>query len=67
MTRIGKAMRDKTAISGVGLMIGDFPDRTPLSLAVEAYQRALDDAGMKREDVDGVIQLSYGSDYDRFL
>jgi len=67
MTQLGKDMRDKTAISGVGLMIGDFPERTPLSLAVEAYQRALADAGMKREDVDGIIQLSYGSDYDRFL
>jgi len=67
MTQLGKDMRDKTAISGVGLMIGNFPERTPLSLAVEAYQRALADAGMKREDVDGIIQLSYGSDYDRFL
>ena len=39
MTQLGKEMRDKTAISGVGLMIGNFPERTPLSLAVEAYQR----------------------------
>lgn len=67
MIPVGQAMRDKTAICGVGLMIGDFPERTPLSLAVDAYQRALNDAGMKREDVDGIIQLSYGSDYDRFL
>ena len=67
MTQLGHAMRDKTAICGVGLMIGDFPERTPLALAVDAYQRALNDAGMQREDVDGIIQLSYGSDYDRFL
>lgn len=60
-------MRDKTAVCGVGLMIGEFPDRTPLSLAVEAYQHALDDAGMKRKDVDGMMTLSMGPDYDRFL
>src|SRR5688572_20438215 len=67
MTQLAQALRDKTAVCGVGEMLGDFPDRTPLSLAVEAYHRALDDAGMQRNDVDGVIQLSYGSDYDRFL
>jgi acetyl-CoA acetyltransferase len=67
MTQVAQALRDKTAVSGVGLLLGDFPDRTPLSLAVDAYQMALDDAGMKREDVDGMIQLSFGNDYDRFL
>ena len=67
VTRMGLELRDKTAVCGVGLTIGSFPERTSLSLAVDAYQRALDDAGLKREDVDGIIQLSYGSDYDRFL
>jgi hypothetical protein len=67
MTDVAQALRDKTAVSGVGLLLGDFPDRTALSLAVEAYQLALDDAGMKREDIDGIMQLTYGYDYDRFL
>lgn len=67
VTEMGKALKDKTAVCGIGLTIGSFPDRTSISLAVEAYQKALDDAGLERKDVDGIIQLSYGSDYDRFL
>jgi len=67
VTQVGRELRDATAVVGVGLTIGSFPERTQLSLAVDAYQKALDDAGLKREDVDGVIQLSYGYDYDRFL
>lgn len=67
MTEVAQALRDKTAVCGTGLLLGDYPDRTALSLAVEAYQLALDDAGMRREDVDGIIQLSFGYDYDRFL
>src|SRR5690349_11500959 len=57
----------RAAVSGVGLMIGDYPERTYLSLAAESFRLALDDCGMKREDVDGVICLSFGSDYDRLL
>ena len=60
-------MRDRTAGSGVGLLLGKYPERTSLSLAVEAYDIALADAGLDRKDVDGIIQLSYGYDYDRFL
>lgn len=67
MTLAAQTLRDRTAVCGVGLMIGEFPDRTPLSLAVEAYHRALDDAGMKRKDIDGIMTLSMGPDYDRFL
>ena len=62
VTEMGKALKDKTAVCGIGLTIGSFPDRTSISLAVEAYQKALDDAGLERKDVDGIIQLSYGSD-----
>ncbi len=62
-----QALRDRTAVCGVGLKIGSFPDRTSLSLAVEAYQEALNDAGMQRKDVDGIMMLSMGPDYDRFL
>jgi acetyl-CoA acetyltransferase len=67
MTAIAQALRDKTAICGVGLLLGNFPDRSPLSLAVEAFQLALDDAGMQRTDIEGVMMLSVGADYDRFL
>src|SRR5262245_52280125 len=67
MTEFAQTLRDRTAVCGVGKLLGDFPDRTPLSLAVEAFQRALDDAGLERKDVDGIVQLSYGADYDRFL
>ena len=67
MTAIAQALRDKAAICGVGLLLGNFPDRSPLSLAVEAFQIALDDAGMQRTDVEGVMMLSVGADYDRFL
>ena len=67
MTDTAQAMRDRTAVSGVGLLLGKYPERTSLSLAVEAYDSALADAGLERKDVDGIIQLSYGYDYDRFL
>ncbi len=67
MTDTAQAMRDRTAVSGVGLLLGKYPERTSLSLAVEAYDIALADAGLDRKDVDGIIQLSYGYDYDRFL
>jgi acetyl-CoA acetyltransferase len=67
MTDTAQAMRDRTAVSGVGLLLGKYPERTSLSLAVEAYDIALADAGLERKDVDGIIQLSYGYDYDRFL
>ena len=56
-----------TAVCGVGLKIGKFPELTAMQLAVGAYQEALDDAGMDRKDVDGIMMLSMGPDYDRFL
>ena len=67
MTEVAQALRDKTAIVGVGLKMGKYPDSTALELATQCYQEALDDAGLKRGDVDGIIQLAYGYDYDRFL
>ncbi|MDQ8731456.1 thiolase family protein [Bradyrhizobium sp. LHD-71] len=66
-TEAAKAIRDKAAICGVSALLGDYPDRTALSLAVEAFQLALDDAGMSHKDIDGIMCLSYGADYDRFL
>lgn len=54
VTRVGQELRDKTAVVGVGLTIGTFPERTQISLAVEAYQKALDDCGLKRKNVDAL-------------
>ncbi len=66
-TDVAKAMKDKAAIAGVSVTMGEFGDRTALSLAVEAFQLALEDAGMSHHEVDGLMCLSYGADYDRFL
>lgn len=61
-------MRGKVAIAGVGLTpMGSFPERTSLSLAVDAFTAALADSGLERSDVDGLMCLAYGTDYDRFL
>jgi acetyl-CoA acetyltransferase len=61
-------LRDRAAVSGVGMTeIGDHPDRSHLSLAVEAFRLALDDAGLTKTDIVGLIVLSFGADYDRFL
>ena len=67
VTELARAFKDKTAICGVGLKIGNFPERTHVSLAAESFKLALDDCGLQRDDVDGVICLSFGSDYDRLL
>src|SRR3546814_19056934 len=64
----GSQLRDAAAVSGVGMTeIGDFPDRSHLGLAIDAFKLALDDAGMRKDEIDGLIVLSYGADYDRFL
>ena len=56
-----KYLKDKTAIVGVGLKMGKYPDSTALELATQCYQEALDDAGLKRGDVDGIIvELAVG-------
>ena len=41
MNPAAEKFRDSTAVAGVGLTIGHFPDKTPLSVAVEAFQLAL--------------------------
>ena len=50
------SLKDKYAIVGVGYTPqGRVPDRTALSLHLEAISNAIEDAGLKREDVDGLI------------
>ncbi len=51
-------LRDKTAIAGVGASRqGKFPDATPISLAVEAFKAALDDCGLKKDQIDGILTM----------
>ena len=51
-------MRDRTAIVGVGASPqGKLPGSTPVSLAVEAFKRALDDAGLRKGEIDGLLTM----------
>ena len=50
------SLKDKYAIVGVGYTPqGRVPDRTALSFHVEACANAIKDAGLRREDIDGLI------------
>jgi acetyl-CoA acetyltransferase len=49
-------LKDKYAIVGVGYTPqGRVPERTTLSFHLEACANAIDDAGLRREDIDGLI------------
>jgi 3-oxoacyl-[acyl-carrier-protein] synthase III len=49
-------LRDKYAIVGIGYTPqGRVPERTALSFHVEACANAIKDAGLRREDIDGLI------------
>ena len=49
-------LRDKTAIVGIGASPqGKLPGSTALSLAVEAFKRALGDSGLAKRDIDGLL------------
>lgn len=51
-------LRDRTAIVGVGSSPqGKLPGSSALSLAVEAFKRALDDSGLKKEQIDGLLTM----------
>lgn len=62
-------MRDRTAIAGIGQSAyGRFLPQSQLALGATALKAALDDAGLARDDVDGIaIHLGWplGVDYDR--
>jgi acetyl-CoA acetyltransferase len=51
------SLRGKTAIVGLGMtaMGRNFNHSTPLGFAAEAIQRALADAGLSRDDLDGLL------------
>jgi acetyl-CoA acetyltransferase len=62
-------MRDKTAIAGIGQSeYGRYLPDSQLKLGAKALTAALDDAGLAREDIDGMaVHLGWplGVDYDR--
>jgi acetyl-CoA acetyltransferase len=62
-------MRDQTAIAGIGQSAyGRFLPESQLKLGATALKAALEDAGLRREDIDGIaIHLGWplGVDYDR--
>ena len=50
------SIRDKYAFAGVGLTrLGKIPEMTPDELAAQAITLALEDAGMRPDEVDGYI------------
>ncbi|MBI2202346.1 MAG: hypothetical protein HYU41_00570, partial [Candidatus Rokubacteria bacterium] len=62
-------LRDRTAVAGVGTsrFVMKTPE-SPMRLATQAFKAALADAGLERDDVDGlVINIGWplGVDYDR--
>lgn len=51
-------LRDKCAIVGVGkTKQGKMPGVSSLQLSVEAFKRAIDDAGLKKSDIDGLLTM----------
>ncbi|GAA5232636.1 thiolase family protein [Verticiella sediminum] len=51
-------LKDKTAIAGVGASRqGKLPDETPVTLATEAFKRALDDCGLQKNQIDGLLTM----------
>ena len=50
----------KAAIVGTGLSdLGHTPDKTSLQLIAQATNRALDDAGLKKSDIDGLFSAGW--------
>ena len=59
-----KDLKDKAAIVGVGYTArqGTVPDTGVMKLALEACKNAIEDAGLRREDIDGLLlQPTMGS------
>ncbi|MBZ0148120.1 MAG: hypothetical protein K8F62_11350, partial [Pseudorhodoplanes sp.] len=51
-------LSDKIAVVGVGATEqGKLPGRSSLDLGLEAFRLALDDAGLKKTEVDGILTM----------
>jgi acetyl-CoA acetyltransferase len=54
------SLKDKYAIVGVGqTRVGKIPEMSDYGIQVEAAKRAMDDAGLKKTDIDGIITHSH--------
>lgn len=52
------SLRDKVAIVGVGASEqGTLPNSTSLSLAITAFKRALEDSGLRKSQIDGLLTM----------
>ena len=52
------SLRDNCAIVGVGASAqGKVPGSTAISLAVDAFKCALDDSGLRKDEIDGLLTL----------
>ncbi|MGH7847447.1 MAG: thiolase family protein [Candidatus Binatia bacterium] len=51
----------KYAIAGLGVVAGPQPNHSRRQVAAEAVRRAIADAGLKRADVDGAIEIVRGA------
>ncbi|HEY4069732.1 MAG TPA: thiolase family protein, partial [Burkholderiaceae bacterium] len=50
------ALRNRAAIVGVGnTAYGNFPDQSDYSLAAQAFKRAIDDCGLDKNQIDGLV------------
>src|ERR1700692_2374756 len=62
---------DKTAVAGIGstnfgaLYRNLDAERTPYDMGVEAFEAAVEDAGLTKDDIDGVLVCGM-PDYGRF-
>ncbi len=53
-----KTLRDQTAIAGIGLSrFGKVPGVSAMGFALQASKCAIEDAGVRRDDIDGVLVL----------
>lgn len=50
------ALKDRVAVVGVGhTAFGSFPDRSDYGLAAEAFRKALEDCGLHKGEIDGLV------------
>ena len=53
----GAGRKPRYAIVGLGTVLGPQPDKSARMIEAEAARRAIEDAGLKREDIGGAITL----------
>lgn len=64
MTEAGARLRNRCIIAGVGnSQLGRVPDLDSLGLLEQAVRRAVDDAGLKLSNIDGIVSHSPGDIY----